>query len=73
MLPELNQEDIETGVCTLQVLGTKKTGKRTSRLLQLERGDVPRPSDSGRELPKVFCSRQHRFVTSQHGYAKTHL
>ena len=74
MLPELNQEDIETAEsvhCKSWVLRKLESGTR--RLLQLERGDVPRPSDSGRELPKVFCSRQHRFVTSQHGYAKTHL
>ena len=44
MLPELSQEGHrDCRVCTLQVLGTKKTGKRTRRLLQLERGDVSRP------------------------------
>ena len=73
MLPELSQEDIETAEsvhCKSWVLRKLESGRR---LLQLERGDVSRPSSGGRKLPKVFCSRQHRFVALQYGYAKAHL
>ena len=73
MLPELNQEDIETAEsvhCKSWVLRKLESGRvgcfnwNEEMCLGLQIVE---------ELPKVYCSRQHRFVTSQHGYAKTHL